>query len=64
LSSLKHRSLQLGIEKESLRSEMEKLQERWDLQLYRVGHEKVARLPFARVLVIFSLWHLWYSLWR
>jgi hypothetical protein len=28
LSSLKHRSLQLGIEKESLRSEMEKLQER------------------------------------
>jgi hypothetical protein len=31
---------------------------------YRVGHEKVARLPFARVLVIFSLWHLWYSLWR
>jgi hypothetical protein len=23
--------------------------------LYRVGHEKVARLPFARVLVIFSL---------
>jgi hypothetical protein len=32
--------------------------------LYRVGHEKVARLPFARVLVTFSLWHLWYSLWR
>jgi hypothetical protein len=25
---------------------------------YRVGHEKVARLPFASVLVIFSLWHL------
>jgi hypothetical protein len=27
-------------------------------QGYRVGHEKVARFPFARVLVIFSLWHL------
>jgi hypothetical protein len=25
------------------------------ISLYRVGHEKVARLPFARVLVIFSL---------
>jgi hypothetical protein len=28
------------------------------MSIYRVGHEKVARLPFARVLVIFSLWHL------
>jgi hypothetical protein len=28
------------------------------MAFYRMGHEKVARLPFARVLVIFSLWHL------
>jgi hypothetical protein len=28
------------------------------VHIYRMGHEKVARLPFARVLVIFSLWHL------
>jgi hypothetical protein len=30
--------------------------------IYRVGHEKVARLPFARVLVIFSLWHQYIAL--
>jgi hypothetical protein len=25
------------------------------IRMYRMGHEKVSRLPFARVLVIFSL---------
>jgi hypothetical protein len=34
------------------------LQSRIPASIYRMGHEKVARLPFARVLVIFSLWAL------
>jgi hypothetical protein len=31
--SIKHYNMQLGIEKENLRSELERLQERWDTDL-------------------------------